>query len=61
MRSVEKLTCRPGLLFAGMLALDEPADHRHLAERGFEQVGAFDPVDEFLLEDVGGEERLAGR
>ena len=53
MRSVEKLTCRPVLRLPGMLALDQPADHRDLAERGLEQVRAFDPVDELLLEDVG--------
>ena len=58
MRSVEKLTWRPGLALAGMLALDQPADHRDLAERGLEQVRALDPLDELLLEDVGREQGL---
>ena len=35
------------LALARMVALDQPADHRHLAERGLEQVRLLDPVDEF--------------
>ena len=52
----------PVLRLPGMLALDQPADHRHLAE-GASSAGSelLDPVDELLLEDVGREQRLAGR
>ena len=42
----------PGLALARMLALDQPADHRHLAERGLEQIALLDPVDELALEDI---------
>ena len=38
-----------GLAFAGMLALDQPADHRNLAKGALEQVRSFDPFDEFIL------------
>ena len=46
----------PGLALAGMLALDEPADDRDLAEGAFEQVRLLDPLDEFMFENVGGEQ-----
>ena len=46
----------PGLALAGMLALDEPADDRDFAKGAFEQVGLFDPFDEFMFEDVGREQ-----
>ena len=50
-----------GLALAGMLALDQPADHRDFAERALEQMRLFDPFDEFMFEDVGREQRRAGR
>ena len=46
-----------GLALARMVALDQPADHRHLAEGALQQVRALHPVDELVLEDVGREER----
>lgn len=49
----------PGLALAGMLALDQPADHRDLAECAFQKVRLLHPVDELVFEDVG-EKRLAG-
>src|SRR3546814_14620633 len=42
-----------GLALAGMLALDQTADHRDLAEGALEQVRLPHPIDEFVLEDVG--------
>jgi hypothetical protein len=39
-----------------MLALDEAADHRDLAERALEEVRLLDPLDELALEDVGGKQ-----
>jgi hypothetical protein len=43
----------PGLAFAGVLALDQPADHGNFAEGAFQEVAALDPFDELTLEDVG--------
>ena len=42
-----------GLALARVLALDQPADHRDLAKSALEQLRLFDPLDEFLFEDVG--------
>ena len=39
-----------------MVALDEPADHRHLAKGVLQQQALLDPVDELLFENVGREE-----
>src|SRR3546814_17490390 len=52
-----------GLALAGMLALDQTADHRDLAEGALEQVRLPHPIDEFVLEDVGrrSEERRVGK
>jgi hypothetical protein len=44
------------LALAGMVALDEAADHRDLAEGALQQVRALHPFDELVLEDVGREE-----
>ena len=41
-----------------MMALDEAADHCDFAKCRLEQVRAFDPFDELLLEDFGGEQRI---
>ena len=46
----------PGLALAGMLALDQPADHRHLTEGALEQIRLLDPVDELVLKDVRGQQ-----
>jgi hypothetical protein len=35
-----------------MLALDQAADHRHLAEGALEQARLLDPVDELVLQDI---------
>jgi hypothetical protein len=36
-----------------MLALDQSADHRHLAKRALEQRRLLHPFDKFLLQYVG--------
>src|SRR5437868_15242433 len=47
-----------GLALAGVLPLDEAADHRNLAKGSLQQVRTLDPFDEFALQDVGREQRL---
>ena len=48
------------LALAGMLALDQPADHRDLAERALQQRRSLHPVDELVLEDIGARTSAAG-
>src|SRR4051812_41047742 len=47
-----------GLLLPWMLSFDQPADHRDLAESRLQKVRTLNPIDEFLLENIGGEQRL---
>ena len=43
--------------FARMLALDQSANHRDLAERTFQQVAALHPIDELISQNVRREQR----
>ena len=50
----------PGLALAGMLALDQPADHRHLAEGALEQNGSARPIRRIRCSRMSGENSACG-
>jgi len=41
----------------GVLALDQPGNHRHFAERAAQQMRVLHPFDEFVSQDIGREHR----
>src|SRR3546814_15482497 len=51
----------PRLPLAGMLALDQAGDHRHVAKGALEQARLLDPLDEFMIQYVGRKQALRVR